>query len=421
MSYSLKEIESIIKENSRLKSQLNSIEDAKLAITNILEDYQLERQEKDFITERFRLSSEAGGIGTWNYNVKNNYFICDKLVYNILGISTRNYYNKILWEDFAKIIPQKELDKVSESIQESLKKEISFCREITFIDKNKQKYLRIKGMYHLVDDNPYMFGIVTDITQEIEIDKVKTEFVSLASHQLKTPLTSIRWYSDLLVDELQDEQKEFVQEIQKSTGRMVNLVNSLLNVSRLELGTFAITPSEFNLRQMIKELKSEFTGVIKDRGIRFRVNINKEVPKIYIGDEVLIRVIFQNIISNAIKYTQSGGDVDVKLSIKKEFSFNEKTIKTNNILLEVKDTGIGIPEKQKDKIFTKLFRADNVYDIDTDGTGLGLYLVKAILKEIHGDIWFSSKQNEGTTFYVLLPEKCYIKRDGNKTFEKMIY
>jgi len=421
MSHKPKEMELLLKENTSLKNKLTNIKDSQLAIINILEDYQLEKQEKNFITERFRLSTEAGGIGTWNFDVANQNFVCDRLVYNILGIPTRNYYNKITWEDFAKIIPQEELDKISEAIKISLKKKISFCREISFPNKDKRRYLRIKGMYHMVEDKTYMFGIVTDITQEVEVDKVKTEFVSLASHQLKTPLTSIRWYSDLLLDELQDEHKEFLQEIQKSTGRMVNLVNSLLNVSRLELGTFAITPSEFNLRQMIKELKLEFIGIIKDSNINFTVNVDKDIPETYIGDEVLLRVVFQNIISNAIKYTPSGGEVAVKLSIKKEVSFKDKSIKTNNILLEVKDTGIGIPEKQKDKIFTKLFRADNVYDIDTDGTGLGLYLVKSILKEIHGDIWFSSKENQGTIFYILLPEKCYTKREGNKTFEKMIY
>lgn len=421
MNKNIEQIDSLIEDNFRLKNQLSHIEDTKLAIINILEDYQLEREEKDFIAERFRLSSEVGGIGTWNYTLKDKYFICDKLVLNILGINTRRYYNKVSWKDLEKIIPKNELKKLSNAIRDSIEKEITFSEEITFINNNKQRYIRIKGMYHIVETNPFMFGIVTDITQEIEIDKVKTEFVSLASHQLKTPLTSIRWYAELLSDSLSDDSREFIQEIQKSTGRMINLVNSLLNVSRLELGSFAITPSNFNLRNMIKDLESEFKGIIKDKKIKFIVKIDKKIPEMYIGDEVLIRVIFQNIFSNAIKYTQNKGVIEVSLSIKKEVSFQDKSIRSNNILLSVKDSGIGIPEKQKDKIFTKLFRADNVYDVDTDGTGLGLYLVKSILKEIHGDIWFSSHQNQGTTFYVLFPEKCYIKREGNKTFEKMIY
>ncbi len=249
--------------------------------------------------------------------------------------------------------------------------------------------------------------VFRDVTKEREIDKAKTEFVSLASHQLRTPLTSIKWYAEMLLDgdagKLTKEQKRFTREIYIGNQRMVDLVNALLNVSRIELGTFTVEPELLSIESIAISLIHEVQSQIKAKKIKFSKKIDKNLPKIK-SDPKLLRMVFQNILSNAIKYTPKNGKVSMEI-------IKQKT----DILIKVSDSGYGIPEDQKDKIFTKLFRADNIRAMDTEGTGLGLYIIKSIINDMGGKIWFESKENKGTIFYVTIPLKGVEQKKGTKT------
>lgn len=260
--------------------------------------------------------------------------------------------------------------------------------------------------------------VFRDITKEKQIDKAKTEFVSLASHQLRTPLSSINWYTEMLLvgdaGELNLEQKKYLNEVYKGNQRMVSLVNALLNVSRLDLGTFMIDPKLEDIVEISKSVIEELAPQIEMRNVKLEQRYEPGLPEMYL-DENLIRNILQNILSNAIKYTPSGGSISFSINKKTKgelvssFIFNE-----SSILISVSDTGYGIPEHQKDKIFTKLFRADNIRDHDTDGSGLGLYITKSILTEAGGSIWFDSTENKGSVFYVTIPLLGMRKREGAK-------
>lgn len=237
--------------------------------------------------------------------------------------------------------------------------------------------------------------VFRDITKEKEIDKAKTEFVSLASHQLRTPLSAINWYTEMLLDgdagKITKEQKKYLDEIYTGNQRMVELVNALLDVSRLELGTLVIDPQPTDVIKIAESVISEEGGQVKSKNLNLKFSFSKKMPILQL-DPKLIRVVFQNLLSNAVKYTPPGGEIKFDLSIKKD-----------QLIFTLSDTGYGISEHQQDKIFTKLFRADNVIEKDTEGTGLGLYLVKSIIENSGGKIWFESKENMGTTFYVSLP------------------
>ncbi len=242
-------------------------------------------------------------------------------------------------------------------------------------------------------------AIFRDMTKEKEIDKAKTEFVSLASHQLRTPLSAVNWYTEMLLAEdagtLSEKQRKYLGEVYRSNQRMVELVNALLDVSSLELGTFMIEPESTNVKKLAQGVIDEQRSQINAKRIRFSFSFEKDIPLIRV-DPKHLRMVAQNILSNAVKYTPEGGRVKLSISLADK----------ENILLKISDTGYGIPKSQQDKIFTKLFRADNVRDKDTDGTGLGLYIVKSIVKNSGGDIWFKSRGgvgNKGTTFYVSLP------------------
>lgn len=241
--------------------------------------------------------------------------------------------------------------------------------------------------------------VFRDITYEREIDKAKTEFVSLASHQLRTPLSTVNWYAEMLLEgdvgELNEKQKKYLDEVYRSNQRMVELVNALLDVSSLELGTFMVEPESTDIIKLARSVIDEQKPQIKAKKITFSFLSDKNIPLME-ADPKHLRMVLQNILSNAIKYTPEKGEIKLTVSLADK----------SNIRLKISDTGYGIPKNQQGKIFTKLFRADNVRDKDTDGTGLGLYIVKSIVENSGGKVWFKSeggKENKGTTFYVTLP------------------
>lgn len=237
--------------------------------------------------------------------------------------------------------------------------------------------------------------VFRDITKEKEIDKSKTEFVSLASHQLRTPLSAIRWYSEMLDSEklgaLNASQKDYLSEIYKSNRRMIDLVNALLNVSRIDMGTFAIEPEPTDIKEIAESVLKELFVKIQESDLHVTNFYEEDLPKVNV-DPKLMRIIIQNLLSNAMKYTPKGGNVALSL-----------TKDDKNMLVKVSDSGVGIPAAVQDKIFTKLFRADNARVVESEGTGLGLYIIKSIVERGGGRTWFVSEENKGTTFFVEVP------------------
>lgn len=240
--------------------------------------------------------------------------------------------------------------------------------------------------------------VFRDITKEKEIDRAKSEFVSLASHQLRTPLTSIKWHTELLSEKIKNlgqSEKTHFTELTSATTRMSDIINSFLNVTRLELGTVKIQTEKFNLMEVAEQFFTEFTPVAKEAKVELvkKIIYTNEI----LQDKTIINNVLQNLLSNAIKYTPAGGQVILEiLADPKE---------DKNVLIKVTDTGYGIPEAEKDKIFNKMFRAENVKKKIPDGNGLGLYIVKSLVNLIKGRIWFESQENKGTTFFVTFPKK----------------
>jgi PAS domain S-box-containing protein len=235
-----------------------------------------------------------------------------------------------------------------------------------------------------------------DITKEKEIDKTKTEFVSLASHQLRTPLSTINWYTEMLlsgdVGVLTEDQVKYLKEIYRGSRRMVSLVNALLSVSRMDLGTFVLEPEPTDFAQLIQNVITEQQFHIGRKMLVVSSTFQESLPLIN-ADPKLLSMVVQNVLSNAVKYTPDEGSIDLTLAL---------TPNKEAIRLTIVDTGYGIPKKQQGQIFTKLFRADNVREKETEGTGLGLYIAKTIIDNSEGKLWFESEENKGTTFYLEL-------------------
>jgi len=393
-----------------IKEKQTLLEEQQKAVLNILED--VEKEKELTLQERDKIDTIVHSIGDGVFVVNENYKIIlfNQVAAEIAGFTVKEAIGK-RYDEVLVFNDEKTGEKADSFIHEVIKtgepKEMS--NHTILVNKNGEKVAVSDSASPVKDRDGKVIGCVVvfrDVTKEREVDKAKTEFVSLSSHQLRTPLTSINWYTEMLLSgdagKLNDEQKNYLTEIYEGTHRMVDLVNSLLNVSRIELGTFAIDPEPVDLVKMGESLINELRPDAEAKKMEVSFVHEPNLP-IYNADTKLARMIFQNLMSNAIKYTPANGKV--KLEIK---------LKDQDILIAVTDNGLGIPRNAKDKIFTKLYRADNVRSSDTTGTGLGLYIIKSIVDKVGGKIWFDSTENKGTTFYVALPLSGWKKTEGSK-------
>lgn len=239
--------------------------------------------------------------------------------------------------------------------------------------------------------------VFRDATKEYEVDRMKSEFISIASHQLRTPLSAINTYTQMLyggyAGKLTEQQKNFMKTVLASVDRMNELIDELLNIARIESGKLKIHLADVDYISVIDAIIKESSHLATDKEIT--VNFVKEVDTLHItADPLLLKEVCANLFSNALKYTPHGGKVTIKVDKK-----------NNELVLSVSDTGYGIPKSSQSSMFSKFYRAGNVTQRETYGTGLGLYLVKLVADTIGGKIWFESRENEGSTFYFAVPDQ----------------
>lgn len=242
--------------------------------------------------------------------------------------------------------------------------------------------------------------IMRDISHEALISKIKSEFVSVAAHQLRTPLAALKWIIRLFIDgdigKLDAKQLEFLNRSFETTQRMIKLVNDLLDAARIEEGRFGYEFTEIDYLDFMAKIAKNYELTSKEK----KISINflprpagDLIPPIYADGERLSLAI-SNLIENALRYTKEGGKIDIGISLEIDYV---KTV--------ISDTGVGIPKEEEARVFSKFFRASNAIRLETEGTGLGLFIVRNIIKRHGGEISFVSKEGKGTTFTILLPVK----------------
>jgi signal transduction histidine kinase len=195
---------------------------------------------------------------------------------------------------------------------------------------------------------------------------------------------------------------DYFREIERNNHRMIKLVNTLLNVSRLEVGALKIQPVPVDIAKLIQKTLAELRPMIEKKGIKVKTEFGKDSSGYF--DPELLAIVTSNILSNAVNYTAPRGVVHVGATrVPVGARVGGTVLSEDSMLITVADTGYGIPEREQSRLFRKFFRANNARRKHTDGSGLGLYIVKSILDKTGGHIWFTSAEDKGTTFYITVP------------------
>ena len=381
-----------------LKAQ--ELQEQKKAILNILEDVELGKERSDQLAsdlKKFKLAVENANDHVVITDPNGMILFANKSVERITGFSAdeiigKKAGSKELWGGLMTPEFYTNLWKTIKIDKKPLLGEVKNKR------KNGVEYIAKASISPVLNEKnevDYFVGIERDITKEVQVDKMKTEFISLASHQLRTPLSAMRWFTEMLLNgdmgKMTPEQVEAIQNIDSSNKRMITLVNSLLNISRIESGRIIVDPRPTDVHLIIQDVVKELEQKYNEKKQKIILTVHPGLPLISL-DEKLIHEVYVNLLTNAIKYSPENTEIIISISKKDD-----------NLISQVSDNGYGIPTAQHDKIFQKFFRADNVAKRETDGTGLGLYLVKSIIESSQGKIWFKSEENKGTSFWFTLP------------------
>ncbi len=238
-----------------------------------------------------------------------------------------------------------------------------------------------------------LIGAVSDITARKRAEQMKSDFVSFVTHQLRTPLSGIKWMLELAMDAADDpgEAHSYLRDAAASTDRLIRLVNDLLDISRLERGKLQVNLQEIRLGELTRSVVDEISPLVHEKGQELSIQAADDLPRVS-ADPQMLRQAVLNLISNAVKYTPKGGRITIRIRPDQ-----------GRLRWEVQDTGIGIPKGDVGKLFEKFYRARNASAVETEGTGLGLYLVRLIVERFGGDVSCESEEGKGSTFAFTIP------------------
>lgn len=414
-SYSKLE-DTVSKRTAQLNEKVHDLERAKQSMIKVMED--LEKSKHSIESEKTKNESILTSVGEGVIAIDRDrkIILFNKRASELLGFAADFVMGKQI-DDVIRMkitggndtIPVVETP-IVKSMQSGKTITVTAMDEHNYITKDGNELPVNVTAAPLIDIEGRIIGGVTifqDVTKEREVDRMKSEFVSVASHQLRTPLSASKWFIELLMTDdntkLSKDQEEFIQNIYESNERMIKLVNSLLNVSRLESGSVGVNPAPTDLHELIDgviaEIKQTFDG--RKQKVAFAVP-RKKIDPVNI-DATIIRQVIINLLTNANKYTPENGTIAISMEQREK-----------DILIEVKDSGVGIPREQQHRIFNKFFRADNVLKLQTEGSGLGLYIAKEIVVASGGTIWFESEEGKGTSFFFTLPREGSKPKVGEK-------
>ncbi len=391
------------KEGER-QDYLKKIEDTKNALYNILEDSKESERRAQEESDYSKAIISSMGEGLLIINKDYKISLLNNKAQDLLGVSVDNAIGRnvkniittlkgdILLDE--KDIPVVKMFETGQTIYANIEDNIYFQ---TSADKRFPVGLAITPLV----ENGVTSAVVIfwDLTEEKDLDKAKNSFISIVSHQLRTPLTTLRWVSELFlsgdIGKLTDKQVGFMEDLHKGSVRLLDLIGALLAISRLEAGRVNIETEMTDVKSITDEILEQLKNLANKKHLKVNFIADPKLPKIKLGTEFLRQAIL-NLISNSLNYTPDGGKIDI--SLKKEIVGDKE-----QAIFMIKDNGIGIPKNAQSKIFEKFHRADNAVSTVPSGTGLGLNLARSVVEMWNGKIWFESEEGKGTTFYFTIP------------------
>ena len=376
----------------RIRERTEELIKSREALLNILSDAEEAREIAEIERDKTLTMFENFPEGLMFFNNENKTALINPQINSFFNVNKEKLIGKGI-KDLEKISSLSSLVAIlGEKLSPVYKKEL----EIT---ENLILEISVLPIISLAGEKIGTLVLLRNITREKIVEKLKTEFVTISAHQLRTPLSAIKWTVRMLLDgdvgELTDEQTEFLKKAYQSNERMVNLVNDLLNVTRIEEGRYLYNPEELDMIELIEKTIIPLKEIAERKNLKFEFLKPKEKEIKVRVDKEKISLAISNLVDNAINYTKEG-----KISIQFEYDSKDKQVK-----FSVKDTGIGISEEQQKRLFSKFFRGINAIKAETEGTGLGLFIAKNIIEAHGGRIWFESEEGKGTTFYFTLPLK----------------
>lgn len=278
------------------------------------------------------------------------------------------------------------------------------ARDLLFFEQIKREEEHVQRLEHLTTEFDQSAKLLVRRDLELsklnekltQLDRMKSEIISIVAHQLRTPLSAVKWTLKILLDEdmgkIVPAQKDLLTKGFESNERMITLINDMLEVDRLESGKLKYNFVPVQFEELVEDMIRSLLPLATEKNIRVEFNApEKPLQKIKIDPDKM-REVLQNLIDNAIKYTKEGSVVSVAVAMD-----------GNDLHFSVKDSGIGIPDSEKNQIFSRFFRAANAIHTQTSGSGLGLFIAQSVVKRHGGKIWFESTLNVGTTFHMVLP------------------
>jgi signal transduction histidine kinase len=344
--------------------------------------------------ERFRIAAECASDFIYEWNVVNDrleYFGSLPEVSRTVGVrlpGTRQEMNDGIYsDDQTRILAARESHLLTGN---------PFSEEY--------RIMRSDGMQMYVSDRSQVIrdidgcpikiiGALTDISERKHTENMKSDFVSFVAHQLRTPLTGVKWMLDLAIENSENFEavRSYILDAMTSTDRLIHLVNDMLDIARLERGSVYIERSEVDLSELTRSVLLEMSPMILEKKLNLSFQAADDAPKPS-ADSQLLRQVIMNLASNAAKYTPVGGEISICL-------YSDEA----QVRWEIKDNGMGIPKFDQQKLFQKFYRAGNALAVETEGTGLGLYFVRMIVERHGGRIWYESEEGAGSTFQFSIP------------------
>jgi len=348
--------------------------------------------------ERYELVFRATNDVLYDLNMDTATVIWNEALYTQFGYSHAEPCNTLVW--WTSHIHEDDALRVEHEVTDLLAgSDVTYSIEYRFLKANGQySYVRDRGfIQRKPDGQPYrIIGSFLDITEQKRLDRAKDEFISLVSHQLRTPLTVIRIYGEMFnngtLGELTPTQASHMQRITNASIRLIKLVGSILDITKLELSRFDIRTDLQQVNDLIAEGIDNVTPLAAEKQVVINFIPDYSLNPLPM-DAGMFEQILHNLLTNAIRYSEP-------LSGRVTVSFKKRK---NDYLLSVADNGIGIPDDAKKHVFDRFYRANNAVNIESQGTGLGLYLAKIMTEAFGGKMTFKSKELIGTTFSVSIP------------------